>query len=324
MRLIQAYNRMKETTSIPRATDSLRLALSVAIAGIFAILFTGCMTYRVYPHLRDVPPGNRQVIDGQYGDLRIEEGRAYTTKKFNKYMGRNRVVIYDLKKIGPGQYIGQGESHNDKKRLSSFGPVTIDIIEPYKILLTYRANTLTGLKEGWSAKWTARKLDDAQGFLRELLRKPNITLSARIHAAARITDRELLESLTGADADPAVRLAAEVSLGRRTWENVIRQAESDPTMIGPALAAIAWADNQNALSKRATSLCHSYIRLGDERYIPDLVELLRRYGDKRLAEDYMNCGQSKLDAAGADWARKHGYRVTSGQGSHRARWGEGR
>jgi len=68
----------------------------------------------------------------------------------------------------------------------------------------------------------------------------------------------------------------------------------------------------------------SLIRRGDESRIPELVDLLEGYGDKTLAEDYLDCGQPDLSAASQDWARKRGYSTRSGSGSNRANWGSGR
>jgi len=66
------------------------------------------------------------------------------------------------------------------------------------------------------------------------------------------------------------------------------------------------------------------IRNGDESRIPEMVDLLEDYGDRRLAEDYLNCGQPDLNAAALRWARRRGYSVMPGMGSHRATWGSGR
>jgi len=64
------------------------------------------------------------------------------------------------------------------------------------------------------------------------------------------------------------------------------------------------------------------IRRGDESRIAEMVDLLEGYGDKTLAEDYLNCGQPDLDVAGREWARRRRYAV--GSGSHRATWGSQR
>ncbi|WP_172670763.1 hypothetical protein [Labrenzia sp. DG1229] len=63
------------------------------------------------------------------------------------------------------------------------------------------------------------------------------------------------------------------------------------------------------------------IRNGDEARIPEMSDLLESYGDKQLAEDYLNSGQPDLDNVADLWAKKRGFDVTSGYGSARARWG---
>ena len=72
-----------------------------------------------------------------------------------------------------------------------------------------------------------------------------------------------------------------------------------------------------------TSTCLTLIRRGDESRIPDLVDLLGRYGDRTLCEDYLNCGQPDLNSAGQNWASDHGFDVGTGNGSNRANWGSG-
>lgn len=67
--------------------------------------------------------------------------------------------------------------------------------------------------------------------------------------------------------------------------------------------------------------CLTLIRRGDESRIPEMIDLLNLYGNKRLCEDYLNCGQPDLDWAGRRWARARGYHVGTGHGSARATWG---
>jgi hypothetical protein len=66
------------------------------------------------------------------------------------------------------------------------------------------------------------------------------------------------------------------------------------------------------------------IRRSDESRIPEMVDLLESYGDKTLAEDYLNYGQPDLDAAARKWANRRGYSVGMDTGSHRATWGSDR
>jgi hypothetical protein len=63
------------------------------------------------------------------------------------------------------------------------------------------------------------------------------------------------------------------------------------------------------------------IKLGIEDSEGKLVNILMVYGDKSMAEDYLNCGSSSLSDGGLKWARDHGYNVRTGPGSHRATWG---
>jgi hypothetical protein len=63
------------------------------------------------------------------------------------------------------------------------------------------------------------------------------------------------------------------------------------------------------------------IKLGIADSEEKLVRILMVYGDKSMAEDYLNSGSSALAAGGRRWAAQHGYRVSTGPGSHRASWG---
>lgn len=65
----------------------------------------------------------------------------------------------------------------------------------------------------------------------------------------------------------------------------------------------------------------SAVKLGMAGSEQRLNELLMRYGDKSMAEDYLNSGSSALDLGGRRWAATHGYKIMTGAGSHRARWG---
>ncbi len=121
--------------------------------------------------------------------------------------------------------------------------------------------------------------------------------------------------------DKAVKLAAEVKLGKKTWDDVFLNANLQTSGLGNSLGAIALVEYQKSTSSTVVAACHKFIRYGDTARIPELIELLDIYGDKKLAEDYMNCGQYNLDSAGREWARKRGYNVSTGRGSYRVRWG---
>jgi hypothetical protein len=133
-----------------------------------------------------------------------------------------------------------------------------------------------------------------------------------------------LGEIAEAAKDPAVVLAARVKLKQEDWAAAFKPASLDSKGMGNVLGAVALVDSPQPSSRAVVSACHTYIRRGDSSRIPELRDLLLRFGDKSLAEDYLNCGHSGLHDAAADWGSQHGYSIGSGNGSHRVRWGEGR
>ena len=63
------------------------------------------------------------------------------------------------------------------------------------------------------------------------------------------------------------------------------------------------------------------IKLGITGSENELVRVLFEYGDRSMAEDYLNSGSSLLNDGGYRWAKAHGYNVKKGMGSHRSNWG---
>jgi len=63
------------------------------------------------------------------------------------------------------------------------------------------------------------------------------------------------------------------------------------------------------------------VKLGVHGTQQPLNNLLMRYGDKSMAEDYLNCGSRELYEGGAAWGRSRGMYIRSGPGSHRVGWG---
>jgi len=63
------------------------------------------------------------------------------------------------------------------------------------------------------------------------------------------------------------------------------------------------------------------IKLGIPGSEEKLDSLLMVYGDKSMAEDYLNSGSALLHNSGVKWANSHGYHVSTGMGSHRSGWG---
>lgn len=58
-------------------------------------------------------------------------------------------------------------------------------------------------------------------------------------------------------------------------------------------------------------LCTWVLWEDDTAFVPMLSTWLFEYGDKRWAEDYLNCGHPKLADDGREWAHNHGYRIST-------------
>lgn len=63
------------------------------------------------------------------------------------------------------------------------------------------------------------------------------------------------------------------------------------------------------------------VKLGISGSEERLNNALQTYGDKSMAEDYLNSGSQLLYAGGQRWAARRGYTIGSGTGSHRVAWG---
>ena len=137
-------------------------------------------------------------------------------------------------------------------------------------------------------------------------------------------DQESLAALARRAEAPALSLAAKIRRGEANWDQAFASANKRRRGLGDVLGAAALVESPRPTSAAVVAACHDYIRRGDVARIAELRELLLRYGNKTLAEDYLNCGRHELEEAGKEWARANGYNVGTGFGSSRVRWGSGR
>ena len=121
--------------------------------------------------------------------------------------------------------------------------------------------------------------------------------------------------------DQGIVIAAKIRLKQTTWTEEFSKSTNSSTTLGNVIGAAALVNTPQPTSSDVVSACHKYIRQGDASRIPELINLLNRFGNVTLAEDYMNCGESTLSDAGCTWGQAHGYRCTTGYGSNRVRWG---
>jgi hypothetical protein len=143
-------------------------------------------------------------------------------------------------------------------------------------------------------------------------------------SAFRKLDNKSLEVLSRDAKDPAIILSAKIRLGLISWNEAFSVKDGSTEPLGNIIGAAAITDSPKPTSSDIVAACHNFIRLGDSSRIPELIYLLNTFGDKYLAEDYMNCGESTLEDAGCKWGRAHGYNCTTGYGSNRVKWGSKR
>lgn len=135
-------------------------------------------------------------------------------------------------------------------------------------------------------------------------------------------NNESLNVISKMSTDPAVIIASKIRLQQTTWSEEFAKSSVSPNSLGNIIGAAALVNSPQPASTDVISACHKYIRQGDASRIPELINLLNRFGDKTLAEDYMNCGREELKSAGESWGSSHGYRIETGSGSHRVTWGK--
>jgi hypothetical protein len=64
------------------------------------------------------------------------------------------------------------------------------------------------------------------------------------------------------------------------------------------------------------------IKLGIPGSEEKLVVILEKYGDKTMAEDFLNSGSSRLYEGGRQWVIERGHMISFGPGSRRVSWGK--
>jgi HEAT repeat protein len=68
---------------------------------------------------------------------------------------------------------------------------------------------------------------------------------------------------------------------------------------------------------------HFFIGKGLRETEDVLIDALSEYGDTRMAEDFLQCGNARLARFGAIWANKHGYIFSSvPNGRNGPHWGQ--
>jgi hypothetical protein len=84
---------------------------------------------------------------------------------------------------------------------------------------------------------------------------------------------------------------------------------------------ILFNDLRSKERRKIENAVYTFISLGSEELIEDLISILNSKGNKEMAETYLNCGHKRLDAAAREWATRRGYYISVGPGASKASWG---
>lgn len=141
----------------------------------------------------------------------------------------------------------------------------------------------------------------------------------------RLNNRVSLRRLASDAVAPSMRLAAGFKAGTFSFAQVFAEASATgvaPQLLSDAVAAIALIPTERLDADHVRLAIVTTIRRGDVSRIADMVDLLEIYGDRSLAEDYLNCGKEELRNAGEEWARRRGLVVNiGGRSTPHVSWG---
>jgi hypothetical protein len=101
----------------------------------------------------------------------------------------------------------------------------------------------------------------------------------------------------------------------RGWTIYSRIKEYQARIYNPALVRCVLR------SKQRRKLLRLAIKLGVRGSEERLAQVLRGYGTKEMATDYLNAGSDVLSAAAQRWARQHNYRIIRMGRGAAATWG---
>jgi len=115
------------------------------------------------------------------------------------------------------------------------------------------------------------------------------------------------------------------------WTVAEAISESGAPAIEPLIAALKDTDADvregatdalgQILGKIGISAVVPLIRRGEPGTEDALIQALNESNDREMAEDFLNCGNSKLEDAAGAWASRHGYRIESNPGRGHVGWG---
>lgn len=135
--------------------------------------------------------------------------------------------------------------------------------------------------------------------------------AVRKHAFNKLDAVHLISLVTEAK-DPAQVMAAKIKLGELNWDQMFSSESLTTNGLGNVMGATALVNRPKPDTNAVIAICHRMATQDPSTRWPELVELLNRFGNRELAEDYLNSSERELRFFGARWADYHGYRQAGG------------
>jgi HEAT repeat protein len=83
-------------------------------------------------------------------------------------------------------------------------------------------------------------------------------------------------------------------------------------------------DVRSANTRLVENAVYTFVSLGREEVVPELVSILDTHENKEMAETFLNCGHKTLAEAARGWATRKGYTVMPFGSGGQASWGNWR
>jgi hypothetical protein len=244
---------------------------------------------------------------GRLGDLRaVEPLIALLAAKERDHNVRKSAAIglgdlKDLRAITPLVFAENDEDSEVQASAAAaivkFGPAAIDRLLPHLTNWAVNRGAAEALKKlGWQSQ------TDEQRIHLLVASRDGAGVAANWDAARMVllqdvqSCQERMMNWSMASQDPATPPAA-----RAQTEKDLMDCRDDPERVRNALNAL--------------------VSTGKAELIPILIKELDSVSDRKVAEAYLNCGQTDLAKAASDWATKHGYEIKTTSGSGSAAWG---
>ena len=177
------------------------------------------------------------------------------------------------------------------------------------LILCCAFNSCSSIKsQSYSSRIRAVESIAAQNILLKIALEDEVWEVRR--AAFVKLDYKTLKEMISVSPDKAVIIAAKIRTGQTNWTDVYSNTLIDSSaFLCDILGATALVNLPQTERSEVLSACKSYLKNRNPSRIPELKNLLFRFGNKYLAEDFMNSRNSELYEVSKEWAKINGFVV---------------